>query len=109
MLKILSIFIVLLILVHIIGCGADEDEAEVIENIPVNMVSVTPPGGEIVGNATITLTFDNIPAGVTSTIGNATISGKTVQITGPFKPGNLDFTVTWVGGSRELNFHVTGL
>lgn len=102
-----SVFIIvisILLATHIVGCGADDEE-----DVPVNFVSVTPPGGEIAENANITLTFDNTPAGVTSTAGNVTVVGKSVVIEGPFKSGDLKFTVAWVGGSRELNFHVTGL
>ena len=102
--RILAILISILLAIHIVGCGADDAE-----DVPVNFVSVTPPGGEIGGNATITLTFDNIPTGVTSTAGNVTVVGKSVVIEGPFKSGDLKFTVAWVGGSRDLTFYVTGV
>lgn len=105
MFRILATLIVGLLTVYISSCGTDEIE----EEMPVNFVSATPPGGEIAANASINLTFDNTPTGVTSTIGNVTVVGKTVVIDGPFNPGDLDLTVTWVGGSKELKFHVAGL
>ncbi len=107
MFRILAILIVGLLAVYISSCGPDTAEIE--EDIPVNFVSATPPGGAIQVNGTVTLTFDNEPTGVTSTAGNITVVGKTVLIEGPFKPGDLDFTVTWIGGSKALKFHVTGV
>ena len=107
MFRLLAPLIVGLLAVYISSC--DPDTAEIEEDIPVKFVSVTPPSGEIAGNGPITLTFDNTPTGVTSTAGNVTLVGKSVVIEGPFKPGDLKFTVAWVGGSRELNFHVTGV
>ena len=104
MFRVFITVILILLSIHIVGCGADDEE-----DVPVTFVSATPPGGEIAENATIALTFDNTPTGVTSTVGNVTVFGKNVVIEGPFKPGDLKFTVAWVGGSRDLNFHVTGV
>lgn len=107
MFRLLATLIVGLLAVYISSC--DPDTAEIEEDVPVNFVSATPPGGDIAGNASITLTFDNEPTGVTSTAGNITVTGKTVVIDGPFNPGDLDFTVAWIGGSKALKFHVTGV
>ena len=107
MFRILATLIVGLLAVYMSSCGPDTVEIE--DDIPVNFVSATPPGGEIAGNGAITLTFDNEPTGVTSTAGNITVVGKTVLIEGPFKPGTLDLTVTWIGGSKQMNFYVTGV
>lgn len=107
MFRILVVLLVGLLAVYISGCGADEDEIE--EEVPVNFVAATPPGGDIAANGSITLIFDNAPTDVTSTVGNITTAGKTAMITGPFKPGDLDLTVAWAGGSVTLHFHVAGL
>ena len=107
MFRILAKLIVGLLAIYVSSCGPDVIEIE--KDIPVNFVAATPPGGEIAQNATIMLAFDGVPSEVTSTSGNVTVAGKTVVIEGPFKSGNLKFTVAWVGGSRELNFHVTGV
>lgn len=55
---------------------------------------------------TITLTFDNAPENVTANIGTATITDKTVKITGPFDPGDLALTVTWLDGTQTLTYTV---
>ena len=55
---------------------------------------------------TITLTFDNAPENVTVNIGTATITDKTVKITGPFDPGDLALTVTWLDGTQTLTYTV---
>ena len=69
-------------------------------------VSAAPPGGEIAANGTITVTFDNAPADVTVSAGTVTVAGKTATITGPFTPGPLALTVTWVDGTQALNYTV---
>ncbi len=55
---------------------------------------------------TITLTFDNAPENVTVNIGTATITDKAVTITGPFDPGELALTVTWLDGTQTLTYTV---
>ena len=57
-------------------------------------------------NDTITLTFDNTPEDVTVSAGDATITDKTVKITGPFDPGALALTVTWADGTQTLTYTV---
>ena len=55
---------------------------------------------------TITLIFDNAPEGVTVNVGTATITDKTVTITGPFDPGDLALAVTWLDGTQTLTYTV---
>lgn len=55
---------------------------------------------------TITFTFDNAPENVTVNIGTATITDKAVTITGPFDPGELALTVTWLDGTQTLTYTV---
>ena len=73
-----------------------------------NLVSATPPGGEIAANGSITVTFDNAPADVTVSAGTVTVAGKTATITGPFMPGPLALTVTWADGTQALTYAVSG-
>jgi hypothetical protein len=109
MFRIFITSIVSLFAVYISGCAYDEDEIQ--EEITANLVQVTPPNGSELGvNDSIILTFDNIPTGVTSTVGLVTVSGKTALISVPFELGSLvNLTVRWVDGSKELNFHFPGL
>ena len=97
------ILILTLFAVYISGCGHDLDESQ--EEITANFLQVTPSiGSELRAKDPIILTFDSIPTGVTSTAGSVIVSGKTVVIRGPFDPGFLNLTVTWVGGRKELKF-----
>ena len=77
------------------------------EAAPANFVSVTPLGGRIAVNGSITVTFDNAPADVTANAGTVTVAGKTATITGPFIPGPLALTITWADGAQALNYIVT--
>ena len=74
---------------------------------PAEFVSADPESEtEITTNDTITLTFDNPPEDVTVSDGVAIITDNTVTITGPFTPGTLALTITWVDGSKTLNYTV---
>ena len=74
---------------------------------PVVFVSADPASGvEITTNDTITLTFDNPPEDVTISKGVATVTDKTVTITGPFTPGKLDLTITWADGTQTLSYAI---
>ena len=55
---------------------------------------------------TITLTFDNPPEDVTVSTGVATVTDKTVSITGPFDAGALTLTITWADGTQTLNYTI---
>ena len=73
------------------GCGDGGDDGGD-EAAPANFVSAAPPSGsEIAANASITLTFDNAPADVTSSAGVATTAGKSVTVAGPLHPRSLEF------------------
>ena len=105
MFRTVIILIVSLFAVHISGCG--HDEAEIQEDLTTNLLQVTPSiGSQLKSSDPIVLTFDSIPTRVASTAGVVAVSGKTVMIHGPFLPGGLNLTVTWEGGSKELNFRV---
>ena len=89
------------------GCGESDDGGDE-EAAPANFVSAAPPSGsEIAANASITLTFDNAPADVTSSAGVATAAGKNVTVAGPFTPGPLSLTITWADGTQTLTYTVT--
>ena len=70
-------------------------------------VSANPAiNSELAVDDTITLTFDNPPEDVTVSTGIATVTDKTVEITGPFDPRALALTVTWADGVQTLNYTV---
>ena len=89
----------------LIGCGGDDD---IVTDEPVsaNFVSAIPSGGEIAGNTTITVTFDNAPADVIVSAGTVKLTGKIATITGPFIPGPLTLTITWADGIQALDYTV---
>ena len=75
---------------------------------PVAFVSVNPTiDSQLTVDDAITLTFDNMPDDVTVSTGVATVTDKTVEITGPFDPGSLALTVTWVDGTQTLNYTIS--
>ena len=75
---------------------------------PVAFVSANPAiDSQLTVDDTITLTFDNMPDDVTVSTGVATVTDKTVEITGPFDPGSLALTVTWVDGTQTLNYTIS--
>ncbi len=74
---------------------------------PADFVSAEPAAdSEITTNDSIILTFDHPPEDITVSEGVATLTDSTVSITGPFTPGTLTLTVTWVDGSETLNYTV---
>ena len=74
---------------------------------PVAFVSANPAiGSQLTVNDTITLTFDNTPEDVTVSTGVATVTDKTVAITGPFNAGPLTLTITWTDGTQTLNYTI---
>ena len=73
---------------------------------PAWFVSATPPGGQIAANGTITVTFANAPENVKVSAGRVIVGGRTATILGPFTPGPLTLTITWVDGSQTLTYTV---
>ena len=74
---------------------------------PAAFISVDPAiDSRLETDDTVTLTFDNAPEDVTVSTGTATITDKTVAITGPFDPGTLALTITWKDGTQTLNYTV---
>ena len=63
-------------------------------------------GANLDGDDTITLTFDRRPEDITISSGDAEITGRFVDITGPFDPGPLALTITWKDGSQTLTYTV---
>ena len=107
MTKVLLLWVSLLTISILAGCGGDDvTDEEVVP--PANFVSAAPPSGsEIAANGSITLTFDGEPSDVTVSAGAAVPSGKTVTVNGPFTPGPLNLTVTWADGTQTLIYTVT--
>ena len=76
----------------------------------IAFVSADPESGtEITTNGSITLTFDNPPKDVTVSAGVAITEGNTVNITGPFTPGDLALTITWADGTETLSYTIRSL
>ena len=74
---------------------------------PAAFVSADPAtNSRIEIDGAITLTFDNTPEDVEVSPGVATIDGKTVEITGPFDPGDLELMVTWKDGTETLTYTI---
>ena len=74
---------------------------------PVAFVSANPAvGSQLTVNDTISFTFDNPPNDVTVSTGVATVTDKTVEITGPFDPGVLALTITWADGTQTLDYTI---
>ena len=90
------------------GCGGgDDDDEEETEEFSVEFVSVSPaPGSTLEPDATILLTFDDTPTGVNVNVGQATVAGDTVTISGPFRTGNLNLVVTWDDGRQPFTYTV---
>ena len=74
----------------------------------VAFVAATPPSGsEIQTDESITVVFDGTPANVAVTAGTVKTAGQTVTISGPFKAGPLNLTITWSDGAHVLNYTAT--
>ena len=74
---------------------------------PAAFVAVSLPSGSLIGmNTTITVIFDNPPAGVFATAGIVTTVGRTVTISGSFTPGPLALQILWDDGSHTFNYTV---
>lgn len=108
MLKHLGMFGVLavcLFAMAMVGCGPEDPPLE--EEEPVKFISADPVAGSTIQNdATITVTFDGMPAGLEVTGGNATLGGKTVSIAGPFDAGSLTLGLKWEGDAVLLSYTV---
>ena len=74
---------------------------------PAALVSADPESGVVITtNDSITLTFDHPPTDVTVSAGTATTDGNSVNITGPFTPGDLELTITWADGTETLSYTI---
>ena len=108
MTKVLLLWVSLLAISILVGCGGDDATDEEAAPPAAFVSAALPSGSEIAVNASITLTFDNAPADVTVSAGTAVPSGKTVTVSGPFTPGPLNLTVTWADRTQTLIYTVTG-
>ena len=92
-------------IIGINGCGGDDEEE--VEEVKVNFVSASPtPGSTLAPDATILLTFDSTPTGVSVNGGQATVTGHTVTLSGPFQLGDLHLTVRWDDGRQPFTYTV---
>ena len=92
-------------IIGINGCGGDDEEE--VEEVKVNFVSASPaPGSTLAPDATILLTFDGTPTGVSVDKGTATGTGNTVTLSGPFQLGDLNLVVTWDDGRKPFTYTV---
>ena len=71
-------------------------------------VSAHPPSGSTIAHkASITLIFNNTPASIRVSPGNARIQGRMVIVYGPFTPGLISLAVSWYDGSTTLTYTVS--
>ena len=71
-------------------------------------VSANPPrGSKISANSSTIITFSSDPGTVTASVGSVSGGGKTRTILGPFTPGALSLTITWINGDGNYTFNYT--
>lgn len=87
-----------LVAVYMSGCSADDDIIDCSTDndcMEVGFTGVHPQrGGPIATDTIITITFPYGPENLTVSAGVATVTGKTVKISGPFIPGPLKLIIT---------------
>ena len=99
-----GVLAVCLFALAMVGCGTDDPP---VEEEPIKFVSASPVEGSTIQNdATITVTFDGIPADLKVTGGSAVPGGKTVSIAGPFAAGPLVLGLQWEGDGVVLSYTV---
>ena len=87
------------------SCGRDDPPID--PDPGVSFVSASPtPGSTLAPDATILLTFDSTPTGVSVNEGTATVTGNTVTLSGPFRLGELNLTVRWGDGRKPFTYTV---
>ena len=97
------------LVIAMVGCGGgeDDDDDDDDEQVGVSFVSANPaPGSTLAPDATILLTFDSTPTGVSVNKGTATVTGNTVTLSGPFQLGDLNLTVKWDDGRQPFTYTV---
>lgn len=100
----LTLLLAGLLTVYISGCVPNDVEYE---DAPVHFVSITPRSGETISaNTNITLTFDGVPIGLTSSAGRVTVDGRTAKIHGPFTPGPLEIILAWADGTMKFKYTI---
>ena len=96
--KVLSIFALLMaasMLFWLAGCGGDDDDDDCADNVAPKVNSVSPNGGDIFLNTTITVTLSKAADTVTITLGGAAVT--------PTVAGNAySFTPTKTGDNQAL-------
>ena len=89
------------------GCDGDDEKEKPLKPVKVNFVSASPaPGSTLERDATILLTFDGTPTGVSVNVGDIPVDGTTVSVSGPFSPGTLGLTVNWDDGQQTFTYNV---
>lgn len=96
-----------LLIVYMISCGPADDEDDRGPLVDDGEYA-TPPGGEITTDTIIylTLPFAPEPENVTVSAGVATVTGKTIKISGPFEPGVLSLIISWEHRTTILYYTV---
>jgi hypothetical protein len=96
--KVLSIIALLMaasMLFWLAGCGGDDDDDDCADAVAPKVNSVSPNGGDIFLNTTITVTFSKAVDTVTITLGGAAVT--------PTVAGNAySFTPTKIGDNQAL-------
>ena len=70
-------------------------------------MAVEPPSGSRISPDTIIdVTFDGIPADLTVSVGELSVSDANAMITGPFMAGTLTLNLVWADGIQTLTYAV---
>ncbi len=99
LLGIVCLSIAMAVLIGTAGCGPGEEEVTFLQANPGNGSTIEP-------DATIIVTFDSTPNGLTVTGGTFSIAETNVTIIGPFIPGTLNIVLTWADGAQALTYTV---
>ena len=75
--------------------------------VPVAVIAVEPPSGSRISPDTIIdVTFDGVPADLTVSPGELSISDANATITGPFMAGTLNLNLIWADGIETVIYTV---
>ena len=106
-LKRLSCLLLIVTCFFIASCDFLEPKGPTAPLDTVDFVSADPPiGSTIEPNATITVTFDDVPTNVAVTQGAVGIANQRATISGPFEEGPLSLNITWTNGAHRLTYTV---
>ena len=96
-LSILALLMAALMLFWLAGCGGDDDDDDCTDNVAPKVSSVSPPGGDVSLNTTITVYFSKAVKTTTITLGGALVTVTITAVTNAYS-----FTPNSEGAGQEL-------